>query len=341
MRRPIHAMAMEGIAPATPPTPPPECTWLSPSDLLIDDTYQRSLSERSITLIRRIVATWDWRRFKPPVAAWTSDGLEVIDGQHTAIAAASHPLIDKIPVMVVEAEDVADRASAFLGHNRDRLNVTRPQIHAASIAAGDEAAIAIERACAASGITIVRTQPKVFKAGETMAIAAIGALVQRHGEAHAKVFLDVLAAANCAPISAQQLRAVELLMTEPEYWEVLDPADLSAAIVQLGQDADKEAKVFAATHCVPIWRGLAAVYFKKCRKRKKAPAPVVAEQIQAVPAPAPPSYEAAIQRADIRPSREGWSPGNHLHRCDCCDNTFVGGRVATTCAECAYQENAA
>jgi hypothetical protein len=37
------------------------------------------------------VANWDWRRFKPPVVARTATGLEVIDGQHTAIAAASHP----------------------------------------------------------------------------------------------------------------------------------------------------------------------------------------------------------------------------------------------------------
>ncbi|MBS7696247.1 MULTISPECIES: DUF6551 family protein [unclassified Chelatococcus] len=315
MRRPIHAMAIDGIVPATPPTPPPECTWLSPSDLLVDGAYQRTLSERSITLIRRIVATWDWRRFKPPVAAWTEEGLEVIDGQHTAIAAMSHPAIEKIPVMVVEAPDLVDRAQAFLGHNRDRLNVTRTQIHAASLAAKDEDALGIERVCAAVGIAIVRTQPKAFKPGETMAIAAIERLIRNHGEEGAKWVLDVLRAAECAPVSAQQIRAVELLMTDEEYCEAFDAADLTAAIVQLGDEAEKEAKVFAATHCVPLWRGLASVWFKKTKKRKKAAAPPH--------------------------SRGGWSPGVHLHRCNACDNTFVGARLATTCSACAYQEDAA
>ena len=44
--------------------------------------------------------------------------VEVIDGQHTAIAAATHPDIELIPVMLVEAEAVADRGPAGDWHNR-------------------------------------------------------------------------------------------------------------------------------------------------------------------------------------------------------------------------------
>ncbi len=63
---------------------------VKPSTLLVDERYQRGLSERSIKLIRKIVSEWDWRAFKPPVVVDVGAGLEVIDGQHTAIGAATH-----------------------------------------------------------------------------------------------------------------------------------------------------------------------------------------------------------------------------------------------------------
>lgn len=80
----------------------------------------------------------------------------MIDGQHTAIAAASHPDIALIPVMVVEAVDQAERAGAFIGHNRDRLNITPMQMHYAAVAAGDEDALTVEQVCARAGVKILR-----------------------------------------------------------------------------------------------------------------------------------------------------------------------------------------
>lgn len=100
-----------------------------------------------------------------------------------------------------------------------------------------------------------------------MAVAVIGSLVKRFG-AEASRVLAVLAGANLAPIQANQIKAVELLLTAVEFGEP-DPTDITKAIVSGGADAEKEAKVFAATHGVPVWRGLAAVWFKKMPKRRK------------------------------------------------------------------------
>ena len=61
--------------------------------------------------------------------------LKVIDGQHTAIACASHPSIELIPVMIVEAADTAVQAAAFVGQNTERLGVTALQIHRAAVVA--------------------------------------------------------------------------------------------------------------------------------------------------------------------------------------------------------------
>lgn len=65
----------------------PISEWVDPATLLVNATYQRDLSERSIQLIRKIIGGWDWTRFKPPVCSLGDRGIEVIDGQHTAIAA--------------------------------------------------------------------------------------------------------------------------------------------------------------------------------------------------------------------------------------------------------------
>jgi hypothetical protein len=83
-----------------------------------------------VKLIRKIVQTWDWSRMKPPICARDESGrLFVVDGQHTSIAAARHPGIKKIPVMIVNVDTVEGRASAFIGHNRDRVAMTSMQLH--------------------------------------------------------------------------------------------------------------------------------------------------------------------------------------------------------------------
>ena len=183
--RPLSTLAGIELAPFADISPTFE--WADPCELLVDETYQRNLSDRSMRLIRRIVAGWDWRRFKPPVTAHTDAGLEVIDGQHTAIAAASHPAIKQIPIMVVDASDLRSRAEAFIGHNRDRLGITATQLHHAAVSAGDEDALTIEQVCQRAGVRLLRVQPgnAVWRPGETIAIQAIKALSTIWGQGYA------------------------------------------------------------------------------------------------------------------------------------------------------------
>jgi hypothetical protein len=120
---------------------------VDPSTLIVEVGYQRDLSGKSLRLIKNIVANWDWAKFKPPVCAYSPDGLFVIDGQHTAIAAASHPGIKKIPVMVVHRPDIEDRAAAFVSQNMNRVAMSPLQIFHAQLVAGDKTRWA---SCAAS-----------------------------------------------------------------------------------------------------------------------------------------------------------------------------------------------
>jgi len=272
-KRPIEPMAFDGLAPADPSTGKPELTWISPSELLVDETYQRGLSEKGLRLIRRIMENFDWRKFKPPTCVWTDDGLEVIDGQHSAIGAATHPQIDQIPVVIVDAPEIDDRAKAFIGINRDRLGITAMQLHAAALVAGDDEAKAIERVCAASGVHVLKNPPSngKYKPRDTVAIQAIAGLIKRTGEPIAAEVVRVLAEADLAPVTALALKAAETLLVDPEYADSFEASDLSKAIVALGPEGEKEAAVFAATHCVPKWKGLVAVWFKKVKKRRAAP----------------------------------------------------------------------
>lgn len=269
--RQIAPMKVPGVEPGGADMAEPKFERIEPCKLLVDETYQRNLSERSVALIRKMVGRWDWRSFKPPVVVRTVKGLMVVDGQHTAIAAASHPAVKTIPIMVIEAPDVKDRARAFIGHNRDRIAVTTTQLHAAAVAAGDEDAVTIHQVCERAHITILKNPPgmAVFKPGETLAVSTIGALVNRRGALRARQILETVGAAKLAPVSAAIIKAAEALMTDKQYAGQIDPGDLTTALRELASDAEGEARIFAAAHDVPLWKALAAILFKRCRRGRR------------------------------------------------------------------------
>ena len=270
-RRRIKALSMPDVTPAVISTKMPEMRLVSPGDLYVDEGYQRDLSERSIRLIRKIVEQWDWRAYKPPIVADNGGWLEVIDGQHTAIAAVSHGGIDALRVMVVEATERSERAHAFVRHNRDRVIVTATQTHAALVEAGDEDALTIKNVCDRAGVKILKNPPQFarFKPGETLAIAAIRSLVSRRHGRKSREVLEVCVAAGMAPVSAAAIKAVDLLLNGDEYRGDIK-ADVIAAVLQANAGSiDNEAKRFAAERKVPVWRALASVIFMNRRRRRR------------------------------------------------------------------------
>lgn len=279
--RPVAPISIVDLDTAQPETGEPICERVDPKTLFVDPAYQRGIGERGLRQIRKIIEAWCWTKFKPPICAYAEhDGetvLMVLDGQHTAIAAASHPHVDMIPVMIVEAADTASQAAAFVGQNTERLGVTPLQLHQAALVAGDDDALTIEQVCARAGVTVLRTPPAraEYQAGETVAINALRSLVDKRGAMKARMILEVLAKANVAPITANHVRAAELLMTDPEYCEAFEAEDLTREIETAGKSAEHEAKVFSVSHKVPVWRALAVQWFRKVKKRRQ-PAKVAA-----------------------------------------------------------------
>jgi|GEM_PF-3180706 len=320
---------------------------------------------------RHLVATHNC-----PVAVMTAAGLELIDGQHTAIAAATHPEITTIPVMIVDVAKREERAAAFIGHNKDRVAVTTAQIHVAAIAAGDTEAVAIEEVCAAAGVRTLRAPSKEPQPGETMAIAAIGSVVRGREKVGAIRVLNVAVKAKIAPLTQIEIKAIDLLVFGAEYQGQISDATLVTTISAMGRKAYSEANVFRAAHpTTPLWKALAITWFKARRSsvkpqvveksaggaclRKSAQAPMLisspskgAAKINTVPPTEedrprvllPPERAgqsvADAAKHDSRQSLRGWRPGNHLRRCTQCGSPYVGHMRSVECADCAYRAEA-
>jgi hypothetical protein len=179
-------------------------------------------------------------------------------------------------------------------------------------------------------------------------------MINRAGEELAVRALQILANAEPAPITANQIKAVEQLLSSPEYAGQVDPETLARAIADLGiGPAAREAQLFAAEHRVPLWRGLVATWFKETRKRRRMPAPKVNSALK-LDAPSvgdlspvaaavasrgialnESSSEFASAKRDNRPARQGWASGPFLRRCVSCEEKYVGALSSTACTDCA------
>lgn len=254
-----------GFEPSSVDMPMPKFDWVDPESLYVDETYQRGLSERSLRLIRKIVTQFDWKKFKPPVVTEINKGLHIIDGQHTAIAAATHPAIDKIPVMVVVADSIELQAQAFLGQNVNRLKVSPLQLFVAECAAGDPDALTVKQVCERAHVRILKSAPGAgaFKPGDTMAVEAIKSLVKQKGAMYARSVIEVMAKAGCAPISAAQIRAVDMLLRDPEYVGTVSAYDLTTAVMATKDTALIEAKTLAAKTHTQLWKAMAIYLYRE------------------------------------------------------------------------------
>jgi hypothetical protein len=220
--RAIMPIPINGLSPASIRVERPTFVEADPRKLIVETRYQRDLSGKSLNLIKRIVERFDWTKFNPPVCVECPDGYFVIDGQHTAIGAASHPDIATIPIMVVDATSVEARAQSFVSHNRDRVAMTAAQVFYGEVGAGDAEAIAIRAAVEASGAHIPRSPvPKQYsKIGQVVAIGRIQRFYRVHGAEKLAEVLSICTKGRCKPISGNIFEAVCGICTEPQYADV-------------------------------------------------------------------------------------------------------------------------
>lgn len=244
--RPIRAMRelIEGPLPSPNLGVKPELRWVAPSSLLVDEAYQRDLHRRSHALIRSLIKNFAWRKMKPPIVAEVEGGLHCVDGQHTAIAAATLQL-EAIPVFVVAADSLIERADAFVAHNKDRIVMTTMDVYRARLAAGDPDALDVQRVCDRAGVSLklINPQSKIM-IGDCASVGKIQGLVRRQGPQKARMVLEALVQGGRAPIGSAEIEATEAAML------LVRPAttlpEMAATIRAIGDHGVLEAKMEAA-----------------------------------------------------------------------------------------------
>jgi hypothetical protein len=232
--RKVGKVNMRGITPGVITSTIPEFMWVPPESLYVEEAYQRELSAASISLIRKIVRTWSWTNIKTPVCVRDNQGrLMVIDGQHTAIAAYSHGGVPQIPIMLIQAPSVEQRARVFVSQNQDRLVLTSLHMYFAALAANDELAVAVKEACEIAGVTILKTgrgDRGIYHPGETLSIGGISRLVKTKGVKASARVLKVLVDAKRGLINANEIAAVAMLSFGDKYRGKVDMFDLTTLI---------------------------------------------------------------------------------------------------------------
>lgn len=243
--RPIVRIELpQRFTPAVIDQETPQLRLVDPRTLWVHPRYQRDLSGQSVRHIGRIVAGWDWSKFKPPVCSDLGDGrLEVVDGQHTASAAVSHGGIPLIPVLVNPKGPIEKRAAAFVSHNRDRLRVSQFQIFHSDVIAGETGPLRVASLLKAAGGSIPRTQPNkgYEKAGEFLAVHDTERVCAQRDDATAIWIFRVCVSSGIKPISRMVLRAVELIAIEP-YFASVRAKGREAIAAALGTITDADAK---------------------------------------------------------------------------------------------------
>jgi hypothetical protein len=248
----------------------PEIEWVAPSDLYVDDQYQRPITDKGRAIIRRVAGgRFSWRKFKPPVVSMNEEGKRIVlDGQHTATMALTRG-IPLIPVVRVQTANVADQADAFVGQNKDRTVVTAFQEHKAMVKAEDATALLVERVCSEAGVKLCLTQKQHWMPNDSMALASIRKLAVKRGEAGALKVLRALTGAALAPISADHVKATDALLFGEEFKGTVAAEKITENLAgSLGVKNMEEAKMFAIRHRVRPWQGLVTTLYQASQRRR-------------------------------------------------------------------------
>jgi hypothetical protein len=178
--------------------PLPVLQYCAPEQLLIDETYQRSLEcETSQALIRRIAASWDWGLCQPLFVARRSDGgLYVVDGQHRLAGAVLRGDIAQLPCVVTHFDGAEQEAAAFVALNQQRRPLSALDLFKAALTSGDPAALRIKDALDEAGLKLSNhASNNLMKPGHVCNIGGLQRCERMMGQQVLTLALKVLAQA--------------------------------------------------------------------------------------------------------------------------------------------------
>lgn len=132
----------------------PILQWIEIDQLVIDDSYQRSLERGNWMAIRKIAAQFHWSKFSPVFVAPVEGGrYAIIDGQHRTHAAAMCGF-KSVPCQIVQIGQ-SEQAAAFAAVNGVVTKITSSQILKAAIKAGEPWAVEAQAIAAEGGCKLM------------------------------------------------------------------------------------------------------------------------------------------------------------------------------------------
>lgn len=147
-------------------------------DLRVDHVYQREINVNSARNIRKICEAFDWAKFLPVIVVEAEGHFAIVDGQHRTTAAATLG-IEAVPCYVLSCSP-AEAAAAFAAINGAVTPIAPIDIWFAELAAGVEAAHALQRVLDAAEVRVTRSKES-FAKGETRSIGVLRRAVEKYG----------------------------------------------------------------------------------------------------------------------------------------------------------------
>ena len=278
--RPVKPISTANLDVGKPENSMPAFEVVDPSTLWIDDAYQRSLSPRSLKKIAQMTEGWNWNAYQPltcvRVRLHGSTILKIVDGQHRGIAAASHPAISAIPVMIHATATLADEAQSFVSLNTSALVISPLQLFQSRLVAGDPEAQTLENVCNRAGVKICKYPGDAREIGDTTAVNCIASVIDRRGARLAGDMLELLVRSEFAPIGANDIRAAEYLMTAPELRGKFKVQDLVETMKGRKAELEREARQNMIALGGAVFKNIARAWVAASRKRKPAAGKAVA-----------------------------------------------------------------
>lgn len=218
--RPLTEVELTEGAKPNDPGACPDIVWVRPEQVLISEEYQRHISRGSIRKIYRMATNWDWNKFKVlSLAECPIEGYyECTDGQHSAIAAKLNGHILLLPGLVGDAASTQQKASGFLGINRERTALSHYDIFNASLAAGEDNATSVWLATQFAGVRILETPPadRKYQPGDTLAIGSLSEIYRQSGIERLKRILLIGKHGEARPFSAVMIKALQLALPKSD-----------------------------------------------------------------------------------------------------------------------------
>lgn len=201
----------------------PSFHWTKPSDLYVDETYQRPLS---VERVWEIVTRFTWSLFNP---LWIADRrrrgtLYVVDGRHRLAAASilGVKLLPAVPCEIHVTESVEEEARIFVDLQERRRKISSAQRFAAKLVYGDPIALDLQKLMSKHGFKVPTETFGMSNAtaqNEITAIATLESIYRAGGKGRVDAVLSIIRDAwdGVPPTtSAYMLRAVNrVLEREP------------------------------------------------------------------------------------------------------------------------------